>query len=123
MLADPVTVAANAPTPALVFQKTRIDGYGSEAIDSGGNGFSTMINHTPGKGSTGNRHYLKLIQVKNATDPYSGLTKAQTASVSMSISRPSFGFTDIEMIDLVEAFRDWLFDTEVTPAKILQLQS
>jgi hypothetical protein len=61
--------------------------------------------------------------VKNATDPYSGLTKSVQFSVSMSISRPSFGFTDVEGVDIVEAFRDWLFDTEVTPAKILQLQS
>jgi hypothetical protein len=120
-LPDPVTVAANAPTPALVFAKTRMDGYGSEAVDTGGNGYATLINHQPSK--NGNRHYLKLVQTKNATDPYSGLVKAQSASVSMSISRPSFGFTDTECIDLVEAFRDWLFDTEVTPAKILQLQS
>lgn len=123
MLPDPVTIAAAAPTPALVFAKTRVDGYGSEAIDTGGNGYSTLISHTPGKGSTGNRHYLKITQVKNATDPYSGLTKAQSASVSISISRPSFGFSDTDMVALVTACRDWLYDSEVTPLKILQLQS
>jgi hypothetical protein len=98
-----------------------VDGYGSEAVDTGASGYSTLINHTPSK--NGNRHYLKMNLVKNATDPYSGLTKQQTASVSMSISRPPFGFTDTEMVDMVEAFRDWLFDADVTPAKILQFQS
>lgn len=121
MLADPITVAANSPTPALVFSKTRTDGYGSEAVDTGGNGFSTLINHTPGK--NGNRHYVKLTQTKDATNPYSGLVSKQSASVSMSIARPAFGFTDVEIVDLVEAFRDYLFDTEVTPTRLIQFQS
>lgn len=121
MLPDPVTVAANAPTPALSFAKIRQDGYGSEAVDSGGSGYSSLINHTPGK--NGNRHYAKISLVKNATNPYTGLTTAQTATVSMSISRPAYGFSDTEMVDLVEAFRDWLFDSDVTPLKLLQLQS
>lgn len=121
MLIDPVTVAANAPTPQLVLATVRQDGYGSERVDTGGNGYGTVINHTPGK--NGNRHYVKLTQTKDATNPYSGLTQKQTASVSLSISRPSFGFSDVEVVDLVEAFVDFLNDSEVTPARIIQMQS
>jgi len=120
-LPDPVTIAAAAPTPQLVFAKTRFDGYGSEAIDSGGNGYTTLINHQPSK--NGNRHYVRVSRALDATNPYTGLISKQTASVSMSIARPPFGFTDADMVALVTLLRDYVFDTEVTPAKLLQFQS
>ncbi len=120
-LPDPITVAAASPTPQLVLSTVRFDGYGSERVDTGGNGYTTVINHTPGK--NGNRHYVKISQKVNAVNPYSGLTQAKEASVSMSISRPDFGFTDAAMVALVVALRDFVFDTEVTPAKLLQNQS
>jgi hypothetical protein len=121
MLADPVTIAAAAPIPQLVLAVVKSDGYGSERIDTGGSGFSTMISHTPGK--NGNRHYLKLSWTKDATNPYSGLVQKQVASAAISISRPSFGFSDVDIVDLVEALRDVIFDTEVTPARLVQMQS
>lgn len=121
MLADPVTVAAAAPIPALTLAVVKSDGYGTERVDTGGSGFSTTIIHTPGK--NGNRHYVKLTWTKDATDPYSGLVRKQSASASLSISRPTFGFTDADCIDLVEALRDFVFDSEVTPSRLIQLQS
>jgi hypothetical protein len=121
MLVDPVTVAAASPIPQLVLAVVRSDGYGSERVDTGGSGFGTVISHTPGK--NGNRHYVKMTWTKDATNPYSGLVQKQVASVSLSISRPSFGFTDTEMVDLVEAIRDLVFDSEVTPARLIQMQS
>jgi hypothetical protein len=121
MLPDPVTITAAAPTPQLVFAKIRSDGYGSEAVDSGGNPYFALINHTPGK--NGNRHYVKISQKLDAVNPYSGLTSPMTAMVSLSISRPPFGFTDAQMIALVTLLRDYVFDSEVTPAKLLQNQS
>jgi len=120
-LPDPITVAAASPTPQLVLGLIRFDGYGSERVDTGGNGYTTVINHTPGK--TTNRHYVKLTKKLNAVNPYSGLTQAKEASVSMSIARPDFGFTDADMVALVTALRDFVFDSEVTPAKLLQNQS
>jgi hypothetical protein len=120
-LPDPITVAAASPTPQLVFTTVRFDGYGSERVDSGGNGYTTVINHTPGKNN--NRHYVKLTQRVNAVNPYSGLTQAKEASVSISITRPDFGFSDAAMVALVTALRDFVFDSEVTPAKLLQNQS
>jgi hypothetical protein len=121
MLADPVTIAANSPTPQLVLAVVKTDGYGSERVDTGGSGFGTVIVHTPGK--NGNRHYVKMTQTKDATNPYSGLTQKQTASVSLSISRPAFGFTDTEMVNLTRALTDFLADSEVTTARIIQMQA
>lgn len=121
MLADPVTVAANSPTPSLVLAVVRSDGYGSERVDTGGNGYSVVTQHTTGKNGT--RHYVKLSRVVDAVNPYSGLTQKQIASVSLSISRPSFGYTDANLVDLVEALMDYINDAEVTPAKLIQLQS
>lgn len=121
MLPDPVTVAAASPTPALVFTMIKQDGYGSERIDSGGNGYSLIINHS--KGKNGNKHYVQIVQTVNATDPYSGLTKQVQASVSMAISRPSFGFTDAAVVALAKALSDFRDDAEVTTAKLLQFQS
>lgn len=121
MLPDPITIAAAAPTPALVWTVIRSDGYGSERIDSGGNPYRLTINHAQNK--SGNRHYLRVAQTVDAVNPYSGLTQPKVATASLSISRPDFGFTDAEMVALVKALTDTLFDTEVTTAKILQLQS
>jgi hypothetical protein len=122
MLADPVTVAAASPTPSLVLTVVRSDGYGSERVDSGGNGYTVITNHQRQKGG-GDRHYVQMTKTVNAVDPYSGLTKKQVASVSLTISRPSFGFTDADMIALAKALTDYRDDSEVTTARLLQFQS
>lgn len=121
MLADPVTIAAASPTPELVFATIRQDGYGSERTDTGGNGYTVIINHTRGK--QGTRHYVQMTKVVDAVDPYSGLTKKQTASVSFTISRPQFGFTDAAIIALAKALSDFRDDSEVTTARLIQFQS
>lgn len=121
MLVDPVTVVAAAPTPELKLAVVKADGYGSERTDINGGGYSTVINHT--KTKTGNRHYVQLLLTKNATDPYSGLTKQVVASVSFTINRPSFGFLDADMVALAKALTDFRDDSEVTTARLLQFQS
>jgi hypothetical protein len=121
MLVDPVTVAAASPIPSLVLAVVRSDGYGTERVDTGGSGFGVVTQHTPGK--NGNRHYVKMTWTKDATNPYTGLVQKQTASVSMSVSRPANGFSDTDVVDLIEALRDYLFDSEVTPLRIVQMQS
>lgn len=122
MLPDPVTIAAAAPTPSLVFTIVKQDGYGSERVDTGGNGYTVITNHSRPKGG-GDRHYIQMTQTVNAVDPYSGLTKKQVASVSLTISRPNFGFTDAAMVALCKALTDYRDDSEVTTAKLLQFQS
>lgn len=121
MLVDPVTVAAAAPTPQLKLAVIRSDAYGSERTDTNGGGYSTIINHS--KSSKGNRHYVQMTLGKDATDPYSGLTRRQIASVSVTINRPAFGFTDSEMVALTKAIMDFVTTTDVTTARLLQFQS
>ena len=122
MLPDPVTIAAASPTPSLVLAVVKQDGYGSERVDTGGNGYTVITNHSRPKGG-GDKHYVQMTQTLNATDPYSGLVKKQVASVSMTIVRPAFGFTDAAMVALAKALTDYRDDAEVTTAKLLQFQS
>lgn len=122
MLADPVTIAAAAPTPALVFAVVKSDGYGTERVDTGANGYTVITNHQRTKGG-GDRHYVQMTKTVNAVDPYSGLTKKQVASVSLTINRPSFGFSDSDMVALAKALTDYRDDSEVTTARLIQFQS
>ena len=122
MLADPVNVAAASPTPALAFTIVKNQDYGSERVDSGGNGYTVVINHQRTKAG-GDRHYVQMTKTVNAVDPYSGLTRKQLASVSLTISRPSFGFSDADMVALCKALTDFRDTSTVTTARLLQLQS
>lgn len=121
MLADPVVVTAASPTPELTLSIVKQDGYGSERKD-GVNGYAVLTNHSYQKGG-GDKHYVQLTQSLVAEDPYSGASRKQTASVSITITRPSFGFDDTAMVALVTALRDYVYDSQVTPAKLLQFQS
>jgi hypothetical protein len=122
MLVDPVTVAAASPTPALVLAVVKSDGYGSERVDTGGNGYTVTITHSKPKGG-GDKHYVQMTQSLNATNPYTGLTQKQVASVSMTIVRPAFGFTDAALVALAKALTDFRDDSEVTTARLIQFQS
>jgi hypothetical protein len=46
-----------------------------------------------------------------------------TASVSFTINRPVFGYTDAEMIALAKLLTDFRDDSEVTTARLLLLQA
>jgi len=120
MLPDPVSIAAHAPTAALVMRVIKSDGYGTERRDDAGL-FTIVTNHD--KTKSGDRHYLKVSEVKDATDPYTGTTKKQTASVSISVSIPSFGWTAAQQAALVAVLTDYLADAEVTVAGFLNFQS
>jgi len=121
MLVDPVTVTAAAPTPQLVLAIVKQDGYGSERRDAT-NGYTVITNHSFQKGG-GDKHYIQMLKVVTATDPITGQTKKQTASVSMTIVRPAFGFTDADIVALAKALTDYRDDSEVTTIKLIQFQS
>lgn len=121
MLADPVTIAASSPTPSLVLSVTKSDGYGSERVDTGGNGYTIITQHQ--KTGKGSRHYVQIIQTVDGVDPYSGLTKKYTASCSFTINRPLQGFTDAAIVALAKALTDYRDDSEVTTARLIQFQS
>lgn len=120
MLPDPFTIAAAAPTPELVFSVVKSDGYGSERRTPTGE-YALVMTHENSKSNE--RHYLKLTQVKDATNPYSGGVSKQTANVSISASIPPFGWSAAEKAALVKAAIDTLLDSEVTIAKWIQFQS
>jgi hypothetical protein len=96
------------------------DGYGSERRDDEG-AFSVITNHE--KGPSADRHYVKVTEVKDATDPISGTTRKQTASCSIAISIPKFGWTAAQAAALVAVLTDYLADSEVTVPAILNFQS
>jgi hypothetical protein len=121
MLSDPITIVASAPTPALTLNRIQSDGYGAIYSDVT-NGYNLTVSHAlPGK--TGERHYAKLEQVLNATDPYTGGTSKQTASVSVSWSFPAFGWDGSTKAALIKALQDIIADADVTVAKLLAFNS
>jgi len=120
MFQDPIAIAANAPNPALNLSIIRSDGYGSERRDSGGL-YSTIINHSTGK--NGDRHYIKLSKTVDATNPYNSLVSPQSASISISVSRPPFGFTADEIVDLWTALTDIIGDSQVGFDGLVNFQS
>jgi hypothetical protein len=118
MLPDPLALAANAPTPALNFAVIRSDGYGAERRDSGGL-YGLTINHSTSK--NGDRHYLKISKTVDATNPYNDLVTPQSASISVSISRPPYGFDATAMEALYTAMTDAI--SEATFASVLNFES
>lgn len=122
MLVEPITIDAASPTPALSFKRIRFDGYGSEFVDEGGNGFFVNINNTQNRNNQ-SRTFLQMLQKKNATDPYSGLTREVSAYAALTIMRPAFGFTDAEIVALVNAHTSFRTDTDVTTLRLIQRQS
>lgn len=120
MLPDPVTIAASAPTPEMIFRVIKSDGYGSERVTDDGI-YRTVINHQSTK--AGERHYVRLSETKDATNPYTGGTSKQEASVSLAIAIPAFGWTLAQKVALVKALTDFIADAEVTSTKIIQFQS
>jgi len=120
MLLDPLPIAASAPNPAYSFAIVKTDGYGTERRDSS-TGLMLTITHS--KGKSGDRHYVKVASTVDAVNPYTGLTQRQTATVSLSVSVPSFGFTETAMVNLIKALTDTLADADFTATKLLQFQS
>lgn len=121
MLPDPITVAASSPTPALIFSTVKRDGYGAERWDVA-NGYQLTFSHSTNSGS-GERHYMKLSQTLNATSPYTGQVSKQTASASLSVSIPPFGWDAAAKAALVKALTDTLADSDVTIAKFVAFES
>lgn len=120
MLTDPIAVAADSPNPALSFAMIRTDGYGSERRDDGG-AYALVINHSTSK--TGDRHYVKVTKTVNAVNPYNGLTSPQSASVSVSIAKPAFGFTDSDLENLYTVLLDTIASSDAGIDRIIGFES
>jgi hypothetical protein len=122
MLVDPVTVAAASPTPELKFSISSVTSGGTERIDTNGGGYTLITQHAKPKRG-GSRHYVQILRTRDAVDPYSGLTRRVTASASFTINRPTFGFSDADLVALAKALSDYRDDGEVTTARLLQFQA
>jgi hypothetical protein len=121
MLVDPITVAANAPTPALTFAVIAWNGEGSARQDVT-NGYALKFSHSSSP-KTGDRHYMQITQTVTAVDPITGGNSVQTGSVSLSVSIPIFGWTAAQKVALVQCLLDTLSDGDVTIAKLIGFQS
>lgn len=120
MLPDPVTVVASSPNPELVLPVVRSDGYGSERRTADGQ-YKVVINHTTSK--TGERHFVRIDQTKDATDPYTSALVKRTSFCYVVMDFANFGWSAADKAALYKALVDFIADSEVTPAKIIQFQS
>lgn len=121
MLIDPITVAADAPTPALTFPVLAFAGQGTLRRDVVNN-YDLVFNHTSNP-KTGERHYMQIKQTVTAVDPITGGNSLQTASVSLTSAFPIFGWTAAQKDALVKAIIDTINDADVTITKFNQGQS
>lgn len=120
MLTDPIAVDASAPNPALSFVMIRQDGLGSERRDPAGL-YALVINHSTSKG--GDRHYVKLTKTVDATNPYNDLVTPQSASVSISISKPAFGFDSAALAALYKAIVDTIASDDAGIDRVIGFES
>lgn len=60
------------------------------------------------------RRMARLDQTKVAADPLTAVNTYQKAGVYIVFDEPSFGFTDAEVEDLVEALKTWLTSANIT---------
>ena len=120
MITDPLSISAASPTPALDFAVVDTSRpYTSKRKDDAGE-YSLTIEHTPSKNGA-LRHYLRVEQKKLVTSPTSGLDSYQTASVSVAISSPPFGFSAVDMTALYALIEDIV--ATATLARILNNES
>lgn len=119
-LSDPLVIVAAAPTPALNLAITdRSKPFQADRRDSGGE-YSASISHSKAKNGAA-RHYIKVSDAVVATSPITGLDSLQTATVSVAISVPPFGFTEAAITALYELMDDVI--RAATLAKIQNFES
>lgn len=119
-IADPLAITAASPTPALSLAVTdRSKPFQADRRDAGGE-YALSISHSQAKNGSA-RHYIKVTDSKTATSPTTGLNSVQTATVSVSISVPPFGFSVAEQTALYELIDDAI--RAATLVKILNFES
>lgn len=121
MFADPVTIAADSPTPSLIFRVVSYNNEGATRRDVT-NGWALNISHSSSS-KKGERHYMQLQQTVTAVDPITGGNALQVASASLSVSIPPFGWSAAQKVAVVQALLDTLNDSEVTIGGLLNFNS
>jgi hypothetical protein len=121
MFIDPISIAANSPTPGLTFSVKAFNGEGSTRMDIPHQYGLTFQHSSTANG--GERHYMQIAQTLQATNPLTGGVSLQTAKVSLSVSIPSFGWAIADKVALVQALIDTLNDSDVTITGLLNFNS
>lgn len=107
-LTTPQSVTINAVATDL--NKIIEDGLSSTyAADDGT--LQLKISHQSNKAR--NRRMIRLDQTKIAADPLTAENSYQRAGVYLVIDEPDFGFTDVEIEDLVDALKLWLTSANI----------
>lgn len=121
-LADPLVIAARAPTPALNLAVTDTSKpYETSRRDAGTSGeYTATISHQISKNGAA-RHYVRVVDTKVALSPITNVNSNVTAAVSLSISVPPFGFTSAQITALYALLQDVI--TAATMGKILNNES
>lgn len=121
MFDNVIAVAANSPTPALNFTLVSQADLGATRLDVP-NQRTLTINHARPVNKP-EKHYMQIQQQVSAVNPLTGGTSLQTASVSISVQIPSFGWTQTDKVALVQSILDTLGDSQVTIAGLLNFNS
>lgn len=121
-LPDPITIAASAPTPAVVYRivgpTPKLDGLRRLSDDGV---YGLVITHSVPLNST-ERHYVRVTERKSVTAP-SGAVSNQEAYVSLNMGFPPYGWSAAQKAALVKLLTDVLADAEVTVPAIINQQS
>lgn len=125
MLPDPFTVPAAAPTPALVMRvfapvtQGQNTGYLRRTDDGI---YQCLITHDMRPNKT-EKHYVKVSETKDVTNPYTGGIAQQTSFAAISFSFAPLGWTAAQKAALAKAVIDTILDPEVTIASVIAGQS
>lgn len=107
MFADPQSLTINAV--ATSFPLIKRVGQESNYRESTGKTTLKISHQENGR----NRRVVRIDNVKDATDPTTGLVKQVSASVYLVVDSPLTGYTDTEVGYYVDALKAWLTTTNV----------
>lgn len=106
---DPQSITLSGTARAL----PRINSGGAVGIFSNENeGLSLRV-----KQNVNERRFRREVRIqsdKTAAHPITGLTTAVSASIILTIDEPKFGFSDNELLALVDSIKIWMTDGNVS---------
>lgn len=108
MFSDPQTVTVNAVAKVM----PRIEIKGNSAIYRlNDESFKLSIAHTPTKDRT--RSMVRIDQRAVVADPLTAVNDYETLSFYCVIDRPNYGFTMVQVEQLIAGLKTWLDNTAI----------
>lgn len=108
MFPDPQTVTVNAV--AKVMPRVEIKGT-SATYRLGDESYKLTISHTPTKDRT--RSLVRIDQRAIVADPLTAVNDYETLSFYFVIDRPNYGFTMVQVEQLIAGLKTWLDNTAI----------